>query len=1016
MPPLLNDTARAALAERLRGEIAGEVLFTPFDRGRYATDASAYQVFPLGVVAPRSEADLLAIAGIAAEEGLALTVRGGGTATGGQAVGEGLVVDCSKHLDKLLFHDISAMTCAVQPGISLAALNRQLKPHGVWFPVDIASGASATLGGMTATGASGARALRYGAMRENVSAIDAILADGSQAVFGALPDAFPDPEAPGAFDAAILTLLEMGEQHEDMITRVFPALPCRTAGYNLDALLPDRQPHNMAELLVGSEGTLALFKRIELKLAPLPKNRVLGVCHFPSLAAAMEAVPHLVELGPSAVELLDSSLLEVADQDPALSPILRRFIRGEPAALLLVEFMGDVRIENIRKLKDLDELAADLGHRHAVVEAVGAEVQKAIWHVHGRVLDRLTEARRAGGPVSFIEDCAVPLGYLGDYAEQLGDILKRHGLEVSLYGHAGTGCLHVRPALNLKLARDVKTMRRVAEETFALVRKDQGTHAAAHGDGLARSEFHAAIYGRRAARVFREVKTLFDPDGRLNPGKITGAPRMDDRELLRYRPDYHAPEVTPALDWSGWPGGAGGFQGAVEACNGNGACRKLSGGAMCPSFRVTRDERDSPRGRANTLRLAMSGQLGPHALTAPEMLDTMKLCVSCKACKSECPSAVDVAKMKIEVLAAAQSRHPLKLRERLSAYLPRYAPNARRFWWALNARDLVPALATLSDATLGFSAHRRLPAWSARPFLARAPAGPEDGPEVALFADTFNTYFEPGNLRAAVELLTAAGRRVHLLSAGENARPLCCGRTFLANGLVDEARAEARRVAQAAAHFVERGVPVIGLEPACLLAFRDEYRDLGLGDPGRRLSAHALMLEEYIAREVDAGRWDLPLSPVEEKALVHRHCHEKALGIAGALETALAQVPGLEAQVIDSGCCGMAGAFGYAAENLDASIDMAELALFPAIRQAGRDALVIAGGFSCRHQIADGLGRNVHHPAIILNLARSAGGPHAKPQTRARRGPLRRNRMLDYFRAGSPNGADIGNDNSGAER
>jgi len=1011
MPPLLNDAARGQLAERLRSEIQGEVLFDRFDRGRYATDASIYQVFPLGVVVPRTEADLLAIAGIAAEEGVAITARGGGTATAGQTVGEGLVIDCSKFLDKLLFHDLGAMTCAVQPGITLEALNRQLAPEGVWFPVDIASGSSATIGGMTATGASGARALRHGGMRENVSAIDAVLADGSEAVFGALPEDFPDPTAPGAFDDGLLTLLEMGEQHEEMIRRVFPDVRSRVAGYNLDALLPDRQPHNMAELLVGSEGTLALSKRIELKLAPLPKNRVLGVCHFPDLRAAMAAAPYLVKQEPSAVELLDHALLDQAASNARLAPILRRFIRGEPGAILLVEFVGDVRIENIRKLKELDELMAELGHRHAVVEAVGAEVQSAIWHVRDKALNLLMAQTGAGRPVSFIDDCAVPLDHLADYAEDLTALLAHRGVETSLYGHAGAGCLHLRPALNLKRAGDVKTMRRLAEETYALVRRYGGTHAAAYGDGLARSEFHATMFGRKASRVFREVKALFDPDGRLNPGKITGAPRMDDRELFRYRPDYRVPPMETALDWPG------GFQAAAEACDGNGACRTLTGGAMCPSYRVTRNERDSPRGRANTLRLAISGQLGPDALAAPEMLETMKLCVSCKACKSECPASVDVARMKIEVLNAAQKRHGLPLRDRLTAYLPRYAPQARRFWWALNARDFVPSLATLSDMALGFSAHRRLPQWSARPFLSREPAGPEDGPEVALFADTFNTWFEPGNLRAAVDVLTAAGRRVHILRAGDQ-RPLCCGRTFLAAGLVDEARTEARRTAQTAARVLERGVPVIGLEPACLLTFRDEYRDLGLGDPGKRLSENAWLLEEYIAREVDAGRWALPASPIEAKALIHGHCHQKALGGMDAMHAALSQVPGLEAQAIETGCCGMAGAFGYASENLDASIDMAELALFPAIRQSERDALLIANGFSCRHQIADGLGRSVHHLAIILNLARSAGGPDAKPQTPARSGPLRRNRMLDYFRPGGPNDpapAQDGNRDTGTQ-
>jgi FAD/FMN-containing dehydrogenase/Fe-S oxidoreductase len=1005
MPPLLNDTARAHLAERLRSEIEGDVLFDRFDRGRYASDASFYQVFPLGVAVPRTEEDLLAIAAIAAEEGVAITARGGGTSTAGQPIGEGLVIDCSKYLTKLLFHDMAAMTCAVQPGITLDALNRQLNSHGVWFPVDIASSSRATIGGMTATGAAGPRSLHYGTMRDNVTAIDAILADGSEAVFGELPDTFPDPETPGAFDDVILTLLEMGEQHEALIRRVFPAVHHRTAGYNLDALLPDRLPHNMAQLLVGSEGTLAISKRIELKLAPLPGNRALGVCHFPSLHAAMAAVPELTVLSPSAVELMDGALLDLAATNRSIEPILSRFMRGEPGAILLVEFTGNVRIDNIRRLKELDELMAGLGHPYAVVEAVGTEVQGAIWHVRDKALDMLMARRGPGQPLAFIEDCSVPLEYLAAYTDQFTDLLARRGVQPALYGHAGAGCLHVRPMLDPKQAGDVRTMRRIAEETFALMRKHGGTHSARHGDGLVRAEFHMAMFGRKTVRIFREVKTLFDPDGRLNPGKITGAPRMDDREVFRYRPDYRVSQEETALEWPGGTDGAGGFQNAVEACDGNGACRKLAGGDMCPSFRVTRNERDSPRGRANTLRLALSGQLGPQALAAPEMLETMKLCVSCKACKTECPASVDMAKMKTEVLNAAQEQHGLSVRDRLSAYLPRYAPRARRFWWALNARDVVPSLATLSDVALGFSAHRRMPQWSARPFLSREPAGPEDGPEVALFADTFNTWFEPGNLRAAVEVLAAAGRRVHVLSAADGERPLCCGRTFLAAGLVDEAKVEARRVSESAADFVRRGVQVIGLEPACLLGMRDDYADLRLGDDAARLGANAWLLEEYIAHESAAGRWHLPASPIEARAVLHGHCHQKAHGTMDAMREALAQVPGLEATVIESGCCGMAGAFGYASENLDVSIDMAERALFPAIRQAGRDALVIANGFSCRHQIADGLGRNVHHLAIILNLARSAGGTDATPQTMPRRGPLRRNRMLDYFRDDRANGA-----------
>ena len=1006
MPALLNDTARRALARRLENEIEGEVLFGDFDRGRYATDASFYQVFPLGVVIPRTEHDVLAIAGIAADEGIPLTARGGGTSQAGQTVGEGLVIDFSKHLNRILFHDVGAMSCGVQPGITLDELNRQLKPQGVWFPVDISTGSRATLGGMTANNSCGTRSLRYGIMRDNVSAIDVVMSDGSEMCFGPMKDALDTPGTPSAHDDLMLTLLEMGERHEETIRRVFPEVSRRVGGYNLDALLPSNRPHNLAQLLIGSEGTLALSKRIELKLSPLPVNRALGVCHFPTLRAAMEATRDIVRLGPVAVELIDDTMLGLARSIAMFQPVLRRFVRGEPGALLLVEFAEDEQVENLRRLKTLDDLMSDLGHPHSVVEAVGAELQSAIWDVRKQALNIMMSMKSEGKPVSFIEDCAVPLEHLADYTTQLSEVFARHGTSATWYAHASVGCLHVRPVLNLKLDNDVRTMRRIAEEAFTLVRKYKGSHSGEHGDGMVRSEFHGVMFGRKAKRMFRDVKALFDEHGRMNPGKITDAPRMDDRMLFRYKPDYQVPPMETALDWSGWPGAGGGFQGAVEMCNNNGACRKLAGGVMCPSYRVTRNERDTTRGRANTLRLAISGQLGPDAFAAPEMLETMKLCVSCKGCRRECPTGVDMAKMKIEVLHAANKRRGLSLHERLVAYLPHYAPYASKAWWALNLRDLVPTFGKLSEVAAGFSAHRRLPRWASRPFRMKLAAGPEGGPEVALLADTFNTYFEPANLRAAVDVLVAAGRRVHLLQA-QGERPLCCGRTFLAAGLVDKARSEAQRVVAAAMPFVARGVPVIGLEPSCLLGLRDEFLQMRLGDDARRLSENALLLEEYIAREMDAQSWELPLRTIEAKAMVHGHCHQKAFGAMDAMTRTLSQVPGLAPQGIESSCCGMAGSFGYKAENLDISLAMAELSLFPAIRKGGRDALLIANGFSCRHQIADGTGRSAHHAAIILKLALADSREQAQALTKPAGKPIRRKRSLDYVAGSGANNATV---------
>jgi Fe-S oxidoreductase len=610
-------------------------------------------------------------------------------------------------------------------------------------------------------------------------------------------------------------------------------------------------------------------------------------------------------------------------------------------------------------------------------------------------------------PVSFVEDCAVPLPHLADYTARLTDIFEKHGTRGTWYAHASVGCLHVRPVLNLRLDQDLRAMRAIAEEAFALVRDYKGSHSGEHGDGLVRSEFHAPMFGSRLVQAFEEVKDRFDPAGLFNPGKIVRAPKFDDRDNLRYGPGYRAEPMTAALDWSAYPGAGGGLQGAVEMCNNNGACRALAGGVMCPSYRVTRDERDVTRGRANTLRLAITGQLGPDALTSDEMAETLALCVSCKACRRECPTGVDMARMKIEVLAARANKFGLSLHERLVGYLPRYAPVAARLPWLFNLRDALPGAAALSEAIAGFSARRSLPRWRSdwfkdsesrplprlageggeeeatsaelagqapsRPRFARSPSpasGGGEGPEVVLFADTFNRYFERENLDAALVVLAAAGYRVHVATPADgSSRPLCCGRTFLSVGKVDEARREAERVLAALDPFVARGVPVVGLEPSCILGFRDEIPALLPDARARALAGQAMLFEEFLAREAKAGRLDLPLAPIGSRALVHGHCHQKAFDAFTAVETVLRLVPGLGVETIESSCCGMAGSFGYAAATIDVSLAMGELSLLPAVRQAPDDAIIVADGTSCRHQIHDGTGRPALHVARVLAMS-----------------------------------------------
>ncbi len=620
------------------------------------------------------------------------------------------------------------------------------------------------------------------------------------------------------------------------------------------------------------------------------------------------------------------------------------------------------------------------------MEVLGPDLQAAIAEIRTSGLNIMMSMKEEGKPVSFVEDCAVPLEHLAEYTSRLTAIFEKHGTRGTWYAHAGSGCLHVRPVLNLRQDKDVRAMREIAEEAFAMVREYKGSHSGEHGDGLVRSEFNEPMFGSRLTRAFEEVKGRFDPKGVFNPGKVVRPPKFDDRSLFRYAPGYHGEALDTHLDWSAYPGAGGGFQGAIEMCNNNGACRKLAGGVMCPSYRVTRDERDVTRGRANTLRLAVTGQLGPDALASDEMAETLKLCVSCKACRRECPTGVDMARMKIEVQAARAAKNGLTWHDRLVGWLPRYAPEAARRPWLFNLRNHSPVLRQAAELFTGFARSRSLPKWRADIFHDRsdwaysAAAAGDTSWDVVLFADTFNRYFERENLDAAVRVLVAGGYRVHALLPNDgDERPLCCGRTFLSVGQIAEARREMERTLAALAPYIARGMPVIGLEPSCLLTFRDELPALIKSDAVGKLASTALLLEEFLARELSAGRLNLPLGPLKRKALLHGHCHQKAFDAMGAVERVLKLVPGLSVETVNSSCCGMAGAFGYDAETIDVSLKMGELSLLPAVRKAPADALIVADGTSCRHQIHDGSGRAAAHVARVLEMSIAAGG--AKPDS-----------------------------------
>ncbi|MGH8632021.1 MAG: FAD-binding and (Fe-S)-binding domain-containing protein, partial [Burkholderiales bacterium] len=678
--------------------------------------------------------------------------------------------------------------------------------------------------------------------------------------------------------------------------------------------------------------------------------------------------------------LVDRTMIELARGRAAFRPIVERFLRGEPEAILLTEFAGEDQPVLVARLRRLAELMADLGLPGSVIEITDTGQQREVWEVRKAGLNIMMSMRGEGKPVSFIEDCAVPLEHLAEYTERLTRIFEKHGTRGTWYAHASVGTLHVRPILDMR--RDgAQKMRAIAEEACELVKHFKGAYSGEHGDGLVRSEWIEPIIGARLTAALAEIKRLFDPKGLMNPGKIVDPPRMDDRRLFRYGPAYRVAPLQTTLDWSEW----GGFGPAAEMCNNNGHCRKFDAGTMCPSYRVTRDEQHLTRGRANSLRLALTGQLGPDALTADSMAQTMALCVSCKGCKRECPTGVDMARMKIEFLHHYVQRHGLTARQKLIAFLPRYAPALSRFAPLVNLGAAVPGVRTVLERCIGLSRDRSMPKWSARPF--RIPSAPmetenrgeaaaEGRGEAVLFADTFNRYFEPENLHDALAVLRAGGYAVHCAQPLDGGRPLCCGRTFFAAGLVDEARVEARRLVESLRSHALRGRAIVGLEPSCLLTLRDEYLVLGLPPADVDLiGRHALLLEEFIAREARNGRFRAVFSPLQSTVLLHGHCHQKAFDAMGAVRETLALVPGLELRQLESSCCGMAGNFGFEREHYDVSMRMAEADLLPAVRAADSGCLIVADGTSCRHQILDGAARSAVHVARVLRRALVMANP-----------------------------------------
>ncbi len=1004
----LSNEVAGRLAARLRAETRGEVLFSPADRGRYATDASIYQAMPLGVFLPREAADVRLAIDICRDLKVPIVPRGGGTSQCGQTVGAGLVIDHSKHMRKILDVNVEQRTARVEPGLVLDHLNADLKKHGLWYPVDVSTSAQATLGGMAGNNSCGSRSIAYGNMVHNVIGAQAWLADGELLTFGRYDQASGREKQIGDYVRGLAGL------HRDEIEARWPKVLRRVAGYNLDIFHnQNEKPYttdgsvNLAHLLIGSEGTLALTRSLCLQLSELPRAKVLGVVNFPTFYQAMDSAQHIVKLGHNmrggaltAVELVDRTMIELSLQNPAFAPTIRTALSpaingGKPEAVLLVEFSGASKADIAPKLKELVDLMGELGLPGSVVEMIDDAPQKNLWEVRKAGLNIMMSLRGDGKPVSFIEDCAVPLVHLAEYTDALTQVFSKYGSRGTWYAHASVGTLHVRPILDMR--RDgARKMRAIAEEASELVRKYKGAYSGEHGDGLCRGEWIEWQFGPRLTQAFTQIKEYLDPACLLSPKRMIDPPKMDDTTLMRFPPSYRVVPIQPALDWSAWnvqadpvtevttaPGTGGdpaqGLAKAVEMCNNNGHCRKFDAGTMCPSYRVTRDEQHLTRGRANTLRLALSGQIdglkGEEALTSEVVREAMDLCVSCKGCKRDCPTGVDMAKLKVEFLQHYKAKHGHTLKDKLVGQLPDYARHAAKIAPLLNLRDKVPLMAQLSEKLFGFSAKRSLPQWKATHFF-NTPVQSATREEVlaatkpvVLFVDTFNGYFESENAHAALQVLQAAGYTVHVATkVQQDGKHLCCGRTFLSSGMVDQAKLKAREVVDSLLPFAEKGIAIVGLEPSCLLTLRDELLVMGLGESAQQIAKQALLFEEFLAREAKAGQLEAfkaKLKPVAQPVLLHGHCHQKAFAAVTPVMEVLSLIPGAKPELIESSCCGMAGSFGYEAEHYDVSMQMAEANLLPAVR-AKADAIVVADGTSCRHQIADGAQREAVHVAKLL--------------------------------------------------
>ena len=940
-------------------EVIQETTFDRLSRLLYSTDASIYQIPPVGIAWPKNTVEVREAVRLAGQYGIPILPRGAGSSLAGQAINQALILDFSRHMDAVLDFNQAERTVTVEPGVVLGQLNRQLAGEGLTFGPDPASADRATVGGVIGNNATGAHSILHGMTHNHLLKAELILADGIRTTLEEVPSQSSGPgDQTGNREAALhRALQEIIDTHRKAIRQRFPRTFRNVAGYNLKALL-DQERFNPAVLLAGSEGTLGVLTAATLNLVPIPAHTHLYLVHFQELGGALQSVPEILETDPSAVELIDRMLLDLARSNPAFQHLVSP-IEGHPAAVLVVEYQGDHPRETAGKEVILSRLGP-------TVSLPDKKRQEQIWKARKVGLGILQSTRGDSKPTTFIEDAAVPVEHLADYALEI----KRYAGEIGVggiafYAHASAGCLHIRPMVNLKREEGIRQMRQLAERSLALVIEYGGTTSGEHGEGIARGEFMSRLYGEELTRAFRKVKEAFDPDYLFNPGKIIDPPPMDSLALLRYGPGYTAnlsPENT-LLDFREEHG----FDGAVEMCNGAGVCRQLEEGVMCPSFQATRDEKHSTRGRANALRAAMTGKLGPAGMTSAELYDVLDLCLSCQACLHECPSTVDMSKLKAEFLHQYYQEHGIPLRSRFFASIGQVSKLSQAFAPLVNFFLQPPTSRLLSLA--GIHPDRPLPRFARERFTSwyqkQAPtAARHENGRVLFFHDTYMEYNYPHIGRAAVNILQKAGVNVIVLP-----EKMDSGRPAFSKGLLKKARRLAEYNLELLAPYAREGIPIVGCEPSVMVMLIKEYPDLVPGAEAELVARAVLPLEEYLVRRMHAGEISFTFDSQPRTVLYHGHCQQKANFGTTATRQLLELIPNCQITETDAGCCGMAGAFGYEKEHYSVSVEIAELALAPQVRGADPDTIICASGTSCREQIQHTAARKAVHPLEVFSQA-----------------------------------------------